>query len=160
MAIAATALAGVAWSAVPAPAASAATICTWGGTPAAPTGTVTITPGVTNTPASGPLRLRATGELGGGCAGTMTFTGQVDAGSSCAVIQFEGTVKGLPGVDRFWGPGLFGLVNELLYDKTGNIVGADQPQVLTRDNQPHLTDCATPEGFHGGTFSSTVELYR
>ena len=58
------------------------------------------------------------------------------------------------------GPGLFGMVNELLYDKAGNIVGADQPQVFTADNAPHFTDCTTPEGFSRGTFSSTVELYR
>ena len=52
------------------------------------------------------------------------------------------------------------MVNELLYDKAGNIVGADQPQVFTADNAPHFTDCTTPEGFSRGTFSSTVELYR
>ncbi len=141
--------------------ASAQKICTWGGTPAAPTGTFTLTPGITNIPAPGPLRLKATGDLGGGegCSGTVTFTGQANAGSTCPAVSFEGTVKGLPGVTRFWGPGLFGLANEFLYDSAGNLVGVDQPQVLTQDNAPHFTDCLTPAGLTGGTFSSTVELF-
>jgi hypothetical protein len=142
--------------------ASASTICTWGGTPAAPTGVVTLTPGVTNVPASEPLRLKATGDLAGGgpCSGKLTFHGEANAGSTCEAISFEGTVDGLPGVARFWGPGLFGIVNEFLYDESGNLVGADQPQVLTRDNAPHFSDCTlAPDGFTGGTFSSTVELF-
>src|SRR4051812_26626561 len=78
--------------------ASASTICTWGGTPVAPTGTLTIDPGITNLPAPGALKFRATGQLSGGgrCTGTMTFVGQIDAGSTCALVSFEGTVKGLP----------------------------------------------------------------
>jgi hypothetical protein len=107
--------------------ASAQTICNWGGTPAAPTGTFTLSPGITNIPAPGPLSLKATGDLAGGaaCTGTVTFTGQANAGSTCPAISFEGTVKGLPGVTRFWGPGLFGITNEFLYDKAGNLVGLD-----------------------------------
>ena len=39
------------------------TVCTWGGTPAAPSGTFQLNPGLTNTPAAGPLHLVATGDL-------------------------------------------------------------------------------------------------
>ena len=140
--------------------ASASTICTWGGTPVAPTGTFTVDPGTTNLPAPGPLKFRATGELSGGgrCTGTMTFVGQIDAGSICTLASFEGTVKGLPGVTRFWGKGSL-MVPELLYDAAGNMVGADQPEILTPENQPKMTDCTTAEGFTGGTFASTVELF-
>ena len=162
MAVAVASVAATGWAASPATAAPAATVCTWGGTPAAPTGTFSITPGITNIPSPEPLRLKATGELAGGagCTGTMTFIGEANAGSSCAATSFEGTVAGLPGVVRFWGPGVFTQVNEQLYDKDGNVVGADQPSVLTTDNAPRFTDCNTPQGFTGGTFSSTVQLYR
>jgi hypothetical protein len=71
-------------------------------------------------------------------------------------------VLGLPGVARFWGPGAFGMVQEFLYDRAGNVVGSDQPQVLTNANQegsPAFTACDTPEGFTHGNFSSIVELY-
>jgi hypothetical protein len=156
-AVAAALLAPAGWTASPA---QAATICTWGGTPAAPTGAFTLSPGLTNIPSPEPLRLKATGELAGGasCAGKVTFLGEANAGSTCAVTSFEGVVKGLPGVVRFWGPGVFGLVNELLYDRDGNVVGADQPQVLTEDNAP-FTECNTTEGFTEGTFSSIIELF-
>jgi hypothetical protein len=160
MAVAAASVAATGWGAAPATAAPTATVCTWGGTPAAPTGTLTIDPGTTNTPAPGPLRFRATGALAGdpGCVGTMTFVGQIDAGSSCALASVEGVVKGLPGVARFWGKGTL-VVPELLYDSAGNVVGADQPQILTQDNASHFNDCNTPQGFTGGGFSSTVELF-
>lgn len=140
--------------------AAQATVCTWGGTPVEPTGRFTLSPGLTNIPSPEPLRLKATGELGGGagCAGKVTFLGEANAGSTCAVTSFEGVVNGLPGVARFWGPGLFGVVNELLYDKDGNVVGADQPQVLTEENAP-FTECSTPEGFSEGNFSSIIELF-
>src|SRR4051794_16904982 len=76
--------------------AHAATTCTWAGTPVAPTGTFSVTPGVTNTPSSGPLEFVATGELGGGqgCRGTMTWVGQLDAGATCPFSTFRGRVKG------------------------------------------------------------------
>ena len=53
------------------------TVCTWGGTPAAPTGVATFSPGITNTPSTGPIEFTATGELGGGegCTGRLTFRG-------------------------------------------------------------------------------------
>ena len=143
-----------------APASAATTTCTWGGTPVTPTGTLTISPGITNLPAPGALKFRATGELAGDapCTGTMTFVGQIDAGSTCALASFEGDVKGLPGVTQFWGKGSL-MVPELLYDAAGNVVGADQPEILTPENQPKTTDCYTASGFTGGTFAATVELF-
>src|SRR5690349_23316947 len=99
------------------PAAAATTICTWGGTPAAPAGSFTISPGITNMPSPGALKFKATGQLSGPgpCTGTMTFTGQIDAGSNCQLASFEGAVKGLPGVTRSWGKGSL-MVPELLHD--------------------------------------------
>jgi hypothetical protein len=147
------------------PASAATTTCTWGGTPVAPTGSLTISPGTTNTPASGPLDFRATGPLAGErpCNGRMmTFEGTIATGSSCFAQVFEGRVRGLPGVVRFWGPGAFGVVDEFLYDTAGNVVGSDQPQVLTNatdERDPLFLDCGTPGGFTEGNFSSTVELY-
>lgn len=149
--------------AVPAPAATST--CTWGGTPLAPTGSLTVSPGTTNTPATGPLDFRATGPLAGErpCSGrTMTFEGTLATGSSCFAQVFEGRVRGLPGVVRFWGPGAFGVVDEFLYDRAGNPVGSDQPQVLTNaidESDLLFLDCGTPNGFTEGNFSSTIELY-
>jgi len=138
-------------------------ICNWGGTPAAPTGDVTVTPGLTATPAAGPLKLLATGSLTGGgrCNGTMTFVGFVMARSTCAQTFFFGKVKGVPGVARFAGPGVATMVHEFLYNKNGDIVGADQPilQVPQPDGYSHAQDCAAPGGFTHGRFSSTVELW-
>jgi hypothetical protein len=143
-----------------APASAATTTCTWGGTPVAPTGTFTISPGLTPLPAPGALKFKATGELVGDapCTGTMTFVGQIDAGSTCALASFEGDVKGLPGVTQFWGKGSL-TVPELLYDAAGNVVGSDQPEIMTPDNQGKATDCQTTSGFTGGTFAATVELF-
>jgi hypothetical protein len=141
-----------------------AMVCTWGGTPAATTGTFTIKPGLTLTPSAGPLRFVATGPLegGAGCEGKLTFIGVIHAGGTCATQEFEGKVRGLPGVHRFWGPGgVLGVLNEFLYDKDGNIVGTDQPQVLSGINRggSELSDCNTPAGFTDGDFSSVVELF-
>src|SRR5438128_12192000 len=36
------------------------TVCTWGGTPAAPTGVATFSPGITNTTSTGTIQLHAT----------------------------------------------------------------------------------------------------
>ena len=150
----------LALSAVAAAPADARSTCTWAGTPAEPTGTFTIDPGVTNVPSAGPLKFKATGQLGGECSGTMTFAGQLDAGSSCAFAEFEGSVKGLPGVARFWGKGNL-LVPSVLYDSAGNVVGLEAAQIVTETDIAHYTDCSTPEGFAGGwsdMFSSVVEL--
>jgi hypothetical protein len=156
------AVASLASSGLAAAPASAAKACTWAGTPAEPTGTFTIDPGVTNVPSSGPLKFQATGTLGGECSGTTTFTGQLDAGATCAFAEFEGSVEGLPGVVRFWGNGSL-LVPSLLYDRAGNVVGEETAQIITEANGLHAMDCATnPEGFTGGwpgMFSSVLELF-
>src|SRR5438105_4471550 len=82
IALAAASLTSAGLGAAPA---SAATTCTWGGTPAEPTGTFEFPrQGLTNTPASKPLPFTATGPLGGGCSGTFTFKGQANALSTCA----------------------------------------------------------------------------
>jgi len=72
--------------------------------------------------------------------------------------SFEGTVKGLPGVTRYWGKGSL-LVSELLYDAAGNVIGSDQPEILTSENGPHTIDCDTAAGFTYGTFAATVDLF-
>src|SRR3954452_17759403 len=81
----------------------AGTLCTWGGTAAAPTGTFTITPGLTDTPLAAPARFSVTGELGGdpACHGTLTFIGQIDASGTCSFNTFEGQAKGIPTVTNF-----------------------------------------------------------
>ena len=140
--------------------ARADTICTWGGTPAAPTGMFTVHPGITNTPASQPLYAEAVGDLGGpsGCKGQVTFAGQFDPGSTCNAFTIHGAVAGLPGVARFSGGG--GVLSvDLLYDKEGNVVGSDQPSVATAANLFHATDCNTPSGFTKGQFTSDIELF-
>jgi hypothetical protein len=140
-----------------------AMVCTWGGTPAATTGTFTIKPGLTLTPAAEPLEFIATGRLDGGerCEGKLTFDGVIHAGGTCAVQVFEGEVRGLPGVERFFGPGAGGFVNEFLYDGEGNVVGADQPQVLSGATRggSEVPDCNTAKGFTHGHFSSVVEVW-
>jgi hypothetical protein len=88
----------------------------------------------------------------------MTFSGQVDAGSNCTLGSFEGTVSGLPGVTRFWGKGSL-IGSELLYNAAGEVVGSDQPEILTPDNQSKATACETATGFTGGTFAALVELF-
>jgi hypothetical protein len=88
----------------------------------------------------------------------MTFVGQIDAGSTCALASFEGSVRGLPGVTRFWGKGSL-TVPELLYDAAGNVVGSDQPEIMTPENGPNTTVCDTAGGFTEGTFAATVELF-
>src|SRR5207253_856200 len=84
---------------------SGSRLCTWGGTPAAPTGRLSISPGATNTPSTGPERVYATGELvgGGPCTGTMTFHGIAQPGGTCAAAIFDGRVQGVPGLATFHG---------------------------------------------------------
>ena len=143
--------------------AQAATTCTWGGTPADPTGTFTYPgQGVTNTPSSEALPFIATGPLAGGCSGKLTFRGYSAIGSTCAFGNFEAAARGLPGVVRAAGTDAAGLVPARLYDKAGNVVGSENPQLLTDatdENSPAFTSCDTPEGFKGGRFSSVIELF-
>ena len=135
-------------------------MCTWGGTPAAPTGRFTFTPGLTQfTPSSGPLKLYVTGELAGGagCQGKMVFKGVAEPGATCPEFLVDGRVEGVPGVARFWGGAVGGIPYDFLYDREGRIVGSDQAQAFT--NLDHFTDCLRPEGFTAGNFSSIVEFY-
>jgi hypothetical protein len=140
----------------------AATTCTWAGTPLAPTGTFTIDPGITNFPAATPLKFVATGALTGDdarCHGqTMKWVGQIDAGSTCLLANFEGTIRGLAGVASFWGRGSLD-VPSYLYDSAGNLVGVEDAQIVTQENAPHYTDCTTPSGFTRANFSSVVVLF-
>ena len=74
-------------------------VCTWGGTPDAPTGVITFSPGITDFPSAGPIEFTATGEIGGsdGCTGRLTFRGLVDPGTSCQVgMPFHATATGFP----------------------------------------------------------------
>jgi hypothetical protein len=145
------------------PAQGAARTCTWAGTPAAPTGTFTVSPGVTNTPSAGPLRFVATGRLGGGagCHGTVTFAGQLDAGATCPYSTFEGRVLGLPGVERYAGRGSLD-VPSMLYDRAGRLVGVENANIMTQTNLVRTLDCSMPGGFRGGwpaMFSSVVRVF-
>jgi hypothetical protein len=157
IAVAAASLASAIWAAAPA---AAGTICTWGGTPAAPTGTFTLNPGLTTTPVPEPLAFRATGPLAGGpgCSGKLTFIGQFHAGSSCRFLTADGRVKGLPGVARFAGAGNV-IAPSLLYDAQGNVVGSDQAQVHQLPGDSQFEDCDTAKGYTHAHFSSVVELF-
>src|SRR5882757_2147968 len=108
------------------------TTCTWGGTPAEPTGKVYYTgQGITKTQSTEPL-------------------------------PFEAKVIGLRGVVRAVGDNAVGLVPALLYDKSGNLVGSENPQVLTSGTEQQnlgFTSCNSPEGFKDGNFSSVIELF-
>ena len=144
--------------------AQASTTCTWGGTPAEPTGSVSYgRQGITNTPSTEPLPFIATGPLGGDCRGTLTYRGIQGVGSTCAFGPFEAKVIGLAGVVRAAGDNLVGLVPALLYDKSGNVVGSENPQVLTSGTEEQnlgFINCNSPEGFRQGNFSSVIELLR
>src|SRR5688500_8935317 len=133
--------------------AQAATRCTWGGTPANPTGTISFNPGLTQFPAPFALKFKAVGvvEGGGPCHGqTVIFDGQADAGSSCGGgVGFGGRVIGLPGVGWLGGRGVGPVVRELLYDKNGNLVGSDQAIVQPPPDDPTFNACNTPQGFTG-----------
>jgi hypothetical protein len=158
------AIAAVAVGCAQAGEARAATTCTWAGTPAAPTGTFTITPGLTNFPSPQASKFIASGQLAGDdprCHGQMRWVGQIDAGSNCVLASFEETVEGLPGVAHAWGKGSVD-VPQSLYDRKGRLVGAENAQIATQANFQHYLDCSTPQGFVGGwpgMFSSHVVLF-
>lgn len=142
--------------------AQAATRCTWGGTPANPTGTIAFDPGLTQSPAPFALKFKAVGvvEGGGPCHGqTVIFDGQADAGSSCfGGVGFEGRIIGLPGVAWVWGRGVLNLVRELAYDANGNLVGSDQAIAIGPKDDPLFTACGSPQGFRDGYFSGEWDL--
>ena len=144
--------------------AAGATTCTWGGTPAAPTGTFTISPGETNEPSPVPMMFTATGPLAGGpgCSGTFRFNGYFNAGSSCLLESGAGVATGLPGVARYGGiapvePGAFPPL--WLYNGRGQIVGSEQPNVLTDYLLTQSNACNTPQGLTSGRFDSLIELF-
>jgi hypothetical protein len=144
-----------------------AALCTWGGTPAAPTGHITFSPGVTNTPSTGPIQFTATGELAGGagCTGKLTFTGYIDPGTTCAVnAPFHAKAMGLPPVKTAEAQaGVAGSQPVLLHDAHGNVVGSEQAQFLTAaaidPNDPGYLSCGTPQGLTTANWSDTVELF-
>jgi hypothetical protein len=160
-AIAAASLMAGGWGATSAQATTST--CTWGGTPDNPTGRVSYTgQGITNTPSTEPLPFIATGPLAGDCSGTLTYRGLQGTGSTCAFGPFEARVKGLPGIVRAAGDNAVGLVPALLYDTRGNVVGSENPQVLTSGTEEQnlgFTSCNSPEGFKDGNFSSVIELF-
>ena len=144
-------------SAAGAGASHAAATCTWGGTPADPTGIFSVSTPLTNLPSAGPVDFTAVGRLDGACSGRMTFFGTLAPGATCSDGTFAGTVKGLPGVVRFEGFDSAGIAPSRLYDRDGNIVASENAQLLTLDNAP-FTECGA-EGFTQGTFSSIIELF-
>ena len=141
------------------------TLCTWGGTPVAPTGFITLSPGVTNTPSTGPIQFTATGVLGGsGCTGKLTFTGSFEPGATCAVgTAFHAKATGLPPVTRVEGqPSIAGTGPVLLYDAHGNVVGSEQAQfltTLTNESDPGYLNCNMPQGLTEAFWSDTIELF-
>ena len=136
-------------------------VCTWGGTPDAPTGVITFSPGVTDFPSTEPIEFTATGELGGGegCTGRLTFRGVLDPGTSCLVsTPFLATAMGFPPIR--YAEGTFGAVGTapvVMYDADGNVVGSEQAQFLT--DVLNDTDCNTPEGLTRANWSDTLELF-
>jgi hypothetical protein len=98
--------------------------------------------------------------LGGqpSCKGKVTYNGVFGLGSTCGVFTLGGTVSGLPGVARFSGGGS-ALSVDLLYDRFGDVVGSDQPSLLTAANLLGSTACNTPEGFTKGQLSFEIELF-
>jgi len=146
-------------------AAEGTTVCTWGGTPVAPSGVITFDPGVTNTPSTVPIQFTATGDLGGGadCTGKLTFTGYIDPGTTCGInAPFHAKALGVPPVKAAEaGPGVGGTQPVLLYDEHGNVVGSEQAQFLTtavNPDDPAYMSCGSPQGLSTAYWSDTVEL--
>ena len=75
-------------------------------------------------------------------------------GGTCAETVFDGRVEGLPGVATFAGIALAGVVHEFLFDPHGNVVGADQPVLLTVGKTSIEVFPATPPD---GTNSSLLK---
>src|SRR2546423_131309 len=136
----------------------AGTTCTWGGTATEPTGRFALSPGLTNSPSATATKFWATGELSGGpgCEGTLTYSGQVDAGGTCTANFFDGKARGIPGVRTYAGVGVGPFGPARLYDGSGNVVASENANLNTAANIPHFTDCSTPSGITGATFSSPI----
>jgi hypothetical protein len=135
---------------VPAP---PATVCSWGGTPLAPTGHAAISaPGMRNDPSTEPISFTATGPLAGpGCSGAMTFVGDFLPGATCKYFFAEGDVHGVQGVTHFEEFGSLWTPRGLLFDGAGNIVGTYDAQLVTTiDLEDGEAKCESPNGFHGG----------
>src|SRR5439155_15739819 len=110
------------------PARAAPSGCIWGGTPAAPTGQFSISPGLRFQPSTQPLAFKAWGPAeGAGCSKTVVFEGVALPGATCGGIFFQGTVRGVPSIKTFYGGGTAVMVHEFLYDKNGTIAGANDP---------------------------------
>lgn len=152
------ALAAATYLVIGAGSAHAATTCTWGGTPDNPTGTTTNHPGITSTPAPVPMEFRASGKLAGGrgCHGRFGFSGQMNAGSTCGLVSFQGRARGIRGVTRFAGVSGAGAAPARLYDRRGRVVGSENAQFLTGSD---VSSCNTPEGMTGNRFSSVIVLF-
>lgn len=137
---------------------AAGATCTWGGTTTAPTGTFTISPGLTSIPLPRAAAFHVTGALAGGagCTGTLTYDGQIDASGTCSFSTFEGRAKGIRGVTDFAGVGIGPFGPARLYDRAGNVVASENADINTVANLPHYGDCLTPSGFTGGNFSSVI----
>ena|SRR5437588_8149389 len=75
----------------------------------------------------------------------------------------RGTVEGVPGVTRFYGPGVTPNVAEVLWNGAGKVVGADTPTVANQNLlQQVLADptiCQSPGGYTRGKFSSIISLF-
>jgi hypothetical protein len=109
-------------------------------------------------PAPAPMAFKATGSLSGGprCRGTFKFAGQMNAGSTCALVSFQGVARGLPGVARFAGVSAAGVAPARLYDRRGRVVGSENAQFLTGSD---VSSCNTPAGMTGNRFSSVIVLW-
>jgi hypothetical protein len=138
-------------------------VCRWGGTPAAPTGRVKLSPGLTLSPSPEDVHFVATGPAEGEpCGPTITFEGILRAGSSCAAQQFVGRAKGIPGVVAFSGPGLVGTAPEQLFDRAGNVVGVNTVTIASTDLPRTFQDnpaCTEPGGLEEISFSTVVTLF-
>ena len=138
-------------------AARAPRTCTWGGTPAAPTGLNVNAEGISNTPSTHPIRFHATGRLGLQCRGRFRFRGVMDAGATCSYITFHARTYGIRGVARVEGVAAAGLSPARLYDRHGKLVGTENAQFL--GDSRVVAECNSATGVVRNLFSSVIELF-
>lgn len=142
---------------------AAADVCTWGGTPAEPTGEFWIeSPGLANSfPAARPLAFWAQAPLAGAgarCTGTLRIEGFIMPGSLCRLFEIYGTVEGVNGLAWFSDYG--GAYSRArFYDAAGNLVGFYGANVIDQGFPAVLSAC-NGAGYTGGTYNATVELFR